>query len=266
MVFFNLDYVAIGILALVLVGQVLFRKRAWFLKNADDLSLSRRFSKTLNWFWVISVFLILAIQTYWSAMLYQAWEVNPLSRFFLPPYQPISYFLSYVGFRFFAPWILSAIVAFLVSRLAKFLNKKFDERFFEQEEIELIALGTFLTGYPGFFFYLSLLLFGYLMLQIVNNLRIVFSRTDADLTRTSADKTRTNSENHPSTLLGAGADERGKVFLESASSERLSAYYLWIPFAIFAIIIKIKFLYLFGIAGFWGQFSLGDFYKLFFSN
>lgn len=176
------------------------------------------FSKMLRWFWIVSVLAILNIQTYWSVIQYRTWESNPLSQYFLPPHQDISYFLGYVGARFFGPWILAFVASLFFSWVARFFNKKFNERFFEKEEIELIALGTFLTGWPGFLFYLGvILIFG--------------------------------------TLIS--------IFYQILAKGRLPLYYFWMPFAISAIIIKIKFLYVFGIAGFWGQFSLGDFYKLF---
>ncbi len=218
---FYLNLATISILALVLIGQFLRRRRRWFFESLDDSVLSFRFSKMLRWFWIISALIILSIQTYWSVAQYWAWKTNPLSQFFLPPYQSISYFLGYVGVRFFGPWVLSFIASLMVSWLAKFLNRRFDERFFEKEEIELIALGTFLTGYPGFLFYLATILIA----------GVLFS-----------------------------------IFYFLFSKGRLPLYYFWMPFAISAIIIKIKFLSFFGLTYFWGQFSLGDFYKLLFGS
>lgn len=217
MVFYNLDYVTIGILALILGGQVLVRRKLWFFKGTEGLALSRRFSKMLKWFWMISGVIVLGNQTILSFKQYEVWQSDSFSKFFLPPYQDISYFISYVGVRFFAPWVLSLVASLIFSWAAGYFNKKFDERFFEKEEIQLIALGVFLTGYPGFLFYLAVIL--------------VFG------TLTS-------------------------IFYQIFAKGRLSLYYLWMSFAIFAIIIKIKFLYIFGIADFWGQFSLGDFYHL----
>ena len=79
-------------------------------------------------------------------------------KYALPPHQGLYYFFSYVGVRFLGPWVLAFLAALLVSRLAKKLNKRFEDRFFESEEIELMTLGIFLTGYPGFFIYLILIL------------------------------------------------------------------------------------------------------------
>ena len=216
---FDPEILAIITLGLVLIGQILYRRRVWFFQSLDDQVLNRRFVKMLKWFWLVSASVILSIQVYWSVLQYQTWKIDPFSKFFLPPYQDISYFLGYVGVRFFGPWILAFMASLLFSWIARFLNKKFDERFFEKEEIELVALGTFLVGWPGFSFYLGVILvFGALI----------------------------------------------SIFYQIFTKGRLPLYYFWMPFAISAIIIKVKFLYVFGIAGFWGQFSLGDFYKLFF--
>jgi hypothetical protein len=76
----------------------------------------------------------------------------------LPPYQSINYFYAYAGYHFFAPWLISLAAAIVISRLAGILNSKYGERFFENEEIWLMRLGIFLTGYPGFLFYLVLVL------------------------------------------------------------------------------------------------------------
>jgi len=249
---FYINFATISILVLVLVGQILRRRNLWVFKSGDDLVVGSNFSKMLRWFWIVSVLAILSIQTYWSAMLYRAWKLDPLAQFYLPPHQDISYFLGYVGVRFFGPWVVAFLASVVLRWLSKYFNKKFGERFFEREEIELIALGTFLTGYPGFLFYFSLLLGGYLLLQILNNVRTVFIRRRLD---NASKEPRTDAEND--------ADQRGRNLRESPFSQRLPMYYLWMPFAISAIIIKIKFLPLLGLTGFWGQFSLGDFYKLF---
>ncbi|MBI3589446.1 MAG: hypothetical protein HY093_03510 [Candidatus Liptonbacteria bacterium] len=151
-----LNLYTLCILALVLAAQFFYRfssgrLAAFFIKF--------KFHTFLRWIWILSGVLIFSLLTYWSYLQYELWSgEGGFGKFLLPPYQSIYYFFSYVGVRFFGPWILAFFAAILVSRLAKFLNRRFEERFFEPEEIELIALGTFLAGYPGFFFYLALIL------------------------------------------------------------------------------------------------------------
>lgn len=89
---------------------------------------------------------------------YRAWLENPLMKFSLPPYRGWDYFFSYVGYRAVAPWLTSLLAAIFIARFAEYLNRKFDERFFEREEVWLMMLGIFWTGYPGFLFYIALIL------------------------------------------------------------------------------------------------------------
>ena len=184
---FLTDKVGIFILFVTLGAQVLYRRSFWFLfpnsfeeilgkikilpanrggdqiTNTEDKSyfFSKSFAIFLRILWVVSILTIFAFLISDSVLQYQMWQSSDLTKMFLPPHRSIGFFVSYVGFRIFAPWVLAFLAAFLVSRLAKKLNKKFGERFFENEEIELMALGIFLSGYPGFFIYLFLiLLFG----------------------------------------------------------------------------------------------------------
>ncbi len=101
------------------------------------------------------LFAALAYITYWQ---YHAWQENPLMKYSLPPWSGWSYFFSYIGYRLVAPWLVSLFAAIFIARLAEYLNQKFDERFFEREEIWLMMLGIFWAGYPGFLFYLALVL------------------------------------------------------------------------------------------------------------
>lgn len=157
-----------------------------------------------------SVVLTLGIVLYWSYFQYQLWRDNLLSKFFLPPHQSINYFLGYVGARFFGPWLIAVGAAMLSLAAAYYLNKRFGGRFFEDEEPFLFALGVLLVGYPGFLFYIPLLFVFYLLFQLSVNLRLLLQKR-----------------------------KDGKIPRQSASSPRVSAYWLWLGTAILAILIKI---------------------------
>lgn len=150
-----LDIYIYSVLALILTAQFFYRFSSGRLA---DLLSKIKFHVFLKWVWILSGVIIFGIFLYWSKLQYELWGSGGFTKYMLPPYQGISYFLSYVGVRFWGPWVLAFLASVIVSRAAKYLNKKFGERFFENEEIELIALGVFLTGYPGFFIYLSLIL------------------------------------------------------------------------------------------------------------
>jgi hypothetical protein len=108
---------------------------------------------------------------FFSGELYRTWASDPFAKFFLPPYRDIEYFISYVGVRLFAPWLLSFLAAMLVSRIAEALDKKYESRFFEPEEIPLMAIGIFLSGYPGLFLYVLAILSGGVLLSAYYTLR-----------------------------------------------------------------------------------------------
>lgn len=129
-----------------------------------------------------------------SYLQYRTWLGHPLSKFFLPPYQSWDYFLTYVGSKFFAPYAISLVLAIIFFAALGVANKKFGERFFEREEIALIAISIFLVGHPGWIFYMVLAIATYLGLQIFYTIKY-----------------------------------RGLP--------RVSMYYLWVPLALFVIIV-----------------------------
>ncbi len=156
------QYFNLAILVLLFGAQVFWGRRFLNLKGEGKFSREavRRYLKIL---WLVLFVIVVAVNVYISCEQYKVWENNPLSRGLLPPYAPISYFLSYTFVHFFVFWIVAFLASILIRWLARFLNKKFGDRFFENEEIELIALGTFLSGYPGFlFFWAAILIFGVL--------------------------------------------------------------------------------------------------------
>jgi hypothetical protein len=144
------DKFSLILLGLILGAQVF--RRSFFLKYA---ALA----------WRLSIAGIFSASLYWAWSHYQLWKANTLTKFFLPPYQNFGYFYSYVGYKIFAPLLISLAVAILLSRFAEFFNRKYGERFFESEEIAVMALGVFLTGYPGFLLYLILIFLGGILLS-----------------------------------------------------------------------------------------------------
>lgn len=137
------------------------------------------------------VFIFLVFQSFRQ---YEAWHQNSIAKHLLPPYQNWNYFIFYVFTRFFAPYVFSLAAAALFLAAAKFLNKKGKENFFHPEEYWLGASAIFLTGHPGWIFYLVFLILAYLSVHLCS-------------------------------------------FFVIRKSDRLSLYWLWIPVAIFVIII-----------------------------
>ncbi len=109
-----------------------------------------------KFFWgcVLAVF---AIQDYWAYAQFKLWESSEPSKYLIPPYSDWGYFVQYVGWRFFAPYIISLVIAGIFFYLAKFFNSRRDFTFFYDEEYYFIALSIFLTGHPGWIIYGALL-------------------------------------------------------------------------------------------------------------
>ena len=103
--------------------------------------------------------LIFGIAVYESVNQYRIWADNDFGKFLLPPYQDFSYFVFYSRINFFNPYLLSFIVGLFLLITAKYFNRRFGERVFEASEPFLLATGVFASGYPGWFFYIILLLF-----------------------------------------------------------------------------------------------------------
>src|SRR3989344_3917079 len=135
-------YVNLGIFALVL-GIQIFRKDI-LVKAVKPI------------FWIAAV-LVLAYIVYISILQYQAFLDGPLGAT-LGTISGLKWFFGYVRLHFWNQYLVSFIAALGIFALAKYLNKKRGEIFMETEEIYLGGLGTFLVGYPGFFFYIILVL------------------------------------------------------------------------------------------------------------
>ena len=176
-------------LSLVLLGVV------WGTSLLErGRSLLAKHSKLIFIFAVAGLFLY---GVYLSFVQYEAMISSGLSKFLLPPYQGISYFLIYIaGARIFGPYVLSFLASLLFMWAAKRYNKKFDERFFEKEEIYLGALSIFLVNHPGWIIYFPTLITLYMFIQLYNR------------------------------------------FVRRKVDERIPLYHLWVPTAIFVILIN----------------------------
>jgi hypothetical protein len=130
-----------------------FKARSFFEKNI----------KKLFWIPVAAVFSLAAI---FSFMQYRVWLDNEMTKYLLPPHSGIGYFAIFAFFRFFAPYILSFILSALLSLAMIRVNKRSGGKFFEDDEIYIAFLGGFLSGYPGFIFYLVGLVFVYLIIHL----------------------------------------------------------------------------------------------------
>ena len=148
-----MTFLFLGILVIALGAQIFLRLFGYM-----------RIANIFKYIFYFSIAAIFSLLVYYSYQQYVVWQSVEPSKFLLPPYQAIDYFVKYVGARFFAPYLISLIAAILFLFEAKRLNKKYEERFFEPEELWLGALALFLVGWPGaFFYFIGLIVFYFLL-------------------------------------------------------------------------------------------------------
>ena len=160
---------SLSILILALGAQIILRffscmrvarLRLW-LRQCE--SAHANIYKYIFYFSIIAVFSFLIFYSYKQ---YVVWQAVEPAKFLLPPHQSIDYFIKYVGDRFFAPYLVSFAAALVFLFVAKNLNKKYKERFFEPEELWLGTLAIFFVGHPGWLFYFTGLILIYLFIHI----------------------------------------------------------------------------------------------------
>ena len=127
--------------------------------------------RSLKLLWGFGIAGIAAFSFYFAWLQYAGWKAHPLSRFLLPPYRPLLYFFSYVGWRVFAPWLFAFCAAVVAARIADYANRRCGGRFFEPGETRLFGFGVFMTGYPGFLLYVVCMLAAGFLLSFLYILR-----------------------------------------------------------------------------------------------
>ena len=123
-------------------------------------SFSLRQARYVFWLAVIGIFLFEAHFLYADYRLL----VNDagFGRYFLPPYTPIIYFLFDRGFkRIYGGYVISLLVAGFWFLAMRILNRRYENCFFYEEESYLAATSIFMCGYPGLLFYLPIFLLTY---------------------------------------------------------------------------------------------------------
>jgi len=154
----------------------------------------------------LAAFLLLAAALFWaSRQQFLLWQNNEISKFLIPPYAPINYFVYYTFTRLWLPYLVSGVAGLVGLWVAVFFNRKYGGRFFYDEEPYYPALGLFLTDHPGWILYLILSLAVYLVLVIAC----------------------------PPKPREAG--RRWGYWILKKETQRVSFYYLWLPLAAITI-------------------------------
>ena len=218
-------YFSLGILILVLGLQIIRRFGGLFgsilrrfdllkLKSGNIWEVEPPQVKVFKYIFIISIFIVFAAVFYQSFEQYRVWSQNELSKFLLPPYQSIAYFLGYSFTHFFKNYLISLVIALLFLSAAVFLNKKSQERFFEKEEPYLGALAIFLVGHPLWIYYLIAIFTVGLLGTLILHTKSIFGRSDFPKIN------RQYQEVRPPDI-----------------EKRFPFYHFWLPLAILVLII-----------------------------
>lgn len=153
-----------GIMVLVVLLNSLIpnRKYLLFLKKI----------KTINLVYIL-VGLSILFNSLLSILQYFVWHISPISRFLLPPFTPINYFLGYIFFHFWLAGLLVFVLSLAFYFLLK-LIKKYRDDVVSSEELFLILLSGLLVGWPNFIIFVPLFFLLALIYSSVNLL--VFKR------------------------------------------------------------------------------------------
>lgn len=164
--------------------------------------------KKIFWVPVAAVFSLAAV---FSFIQYKMWLENEVMKFALVASGGMRYFFFYAFTRFFAPYLLALVLSLVLFLLMIWINKRSKGRFFEREETAIAFLGGFLSGFPGFIFYVSGVLIAYLFTHIVT---IALIKRKSGLSR-----------------------------LTQAKAGAMPLYYFWLPVSASVIIIHVAWLY-----------------------
>ncbi len=152
------------VLSLVVVILIIIRR---ILRNSNyskTIKLGFLTHQKLICIW--SIFIIL-FNLFLSWLQYYVWSSSPLSRLFLPPTQPISYFIGYIYIHLWQAVLLSLVVAAVfygIFRLVRFYNQEA----VSLEEAALISLACLLVGWPKLLILIPLFFLLSIFSSIVN--------------------------------------------------------------------------------------------------
>ena len=120
--------------------------------------------------YLLGIFLSIGISLLQASLTYFLWERNSLSHLLLPPFTPISYFLSYVFFHFFRPMLFNLSLSLLILALLKIFNKIFKGRLFFEEEIYFASFAILASPFPTNFLLIILAFFGGILISLTKKI------------------------------------------------------------------------------------------------
>jgi hypothetical protein len=164
------NYFWIAFLFLFLTFIFYFSKTSEEKKNKIYLIL---FSLTILFFTFWSLFLSLAQ--------YLVWKNHYFSKYLLPPYQKIDYYLSYAYFHFWRDFIFRLIGVLIIVLLMNFLNFVFRRDIFYDDEKILVPYLSLFFRFPYNALFLAIGFFILFLLITIKTLVINIRTSDVQI-------------------------------------------------------------------------------------
>ena len=147
---------ALGLI--ILVGLLLY----WVLKRKLP---EEKFLKL-----VVRIFsgIIVFQSVFFTILNWWLWSQQLISQRLLPPHSPINYVLRYSWQHYWFESIVTILTAITVFFAISFLNRKFENLLFYDEEKYLAALGILAVSWPNCLIFLSLVLFLGILFHLIS--------------------------------------------------------------------------------------------------
>ena len=175
---------------------------------------------------------IIIFQSIFSTILnWWLWSQQGITQQLLPPHSPIAYVLRYSWQHYWFESIITILTAIVVFIGIYFLNKKFENCLFYDEEKYLAALGILSVGWPNCLIFLSLVLFlGILFHLIFLCFNFIRERKMEPGRRTQGRDINLNS-------LKGEVLEAPPLVMRPDFIFRLSLLYFWLPCALLILLL-----------------------------
>jgi len=123
-------------------------------------------SKHARRLFILVLFFFVLVGIYVTYNQYQTWEATDFTRHLLPVYNE-GYFYFYTFTRILAPHLLSLLFGLTLFWVMRWLNKRHEHKYFEEEEPYLMLISTLVVAYPGCLLYFAFILLAYLVWHVV---------------------------------------------------------------------------------------------------
>lgn len=136
---------------------------AFFVFSAAVLSFlifnifKKKIDKKISLIFVVLAFVFsVALAILKSVLQYFIWKGDAFSKYFLPPYNDVSYFFQYSFFKFFVPSLAAIFFSALIFFAILLINKAYKRKqLFSEYDSYLFLIGGILVGWPNLLLYIG---------------------------------------------------------------------------------------------------------------